>query len=535
MHAAVRRLQPIRRVMTSERAAALWSRGDPHVGRLLAGKYEVERRIGDGGMGRVYRARHRMLDKRVAVKVLAAEHEGDPRFADRFRREALAASRLDHPNVVQVFDFGIDGTTPYLAMELVEGGSLAERMNCGPLPLGESMTIVAEVLAALAVAHDRGVLHRDVKPENVLFAWRVDDEGHPRPIAKVCDFGLAFFADLPAGIDGPRLTAAGRVVGTPEYMSPEAIRGEPLDARTDVYACGVLLFELCTGQVPFQDDDATRMLLRRSMEPPPVPSSLRGDLPQEIDALVLRAIHLDREERFATARDFRAALLACTPVDRPAGVRRSRERVTSRVLARARAHGVPIASLVLALLVVVAGLATASADDPTRAQAISGPPLPARSTRVAPEARESMTGSQASFQPRSSSRPVTERPSAGRRRISAVPVRPSGAPVASFFAVRAGEGVRARAVRTSVERERSAFERCYAVARWGGVTPSRAVDVTLVLDGSGRARDVRVGGARPAALGRCIGRAASRIRTRAPEVETVAASFGMVFASVPRR
>src|ERR1700691_4466256 len=212
---------------------------DQLVGRTIAGKFLVEGLIGSGAMGAVYRARQIALDKTIAIKVLHGEHADDPAFAARFQREAKAASRLNHPNSMQVIDFGAepDGLL-YIAMEYLDGRSLHRVLHeDGALPASRIADIVMQTLAALAVAHDMGVVHRDLKPENVVILRGTDDDGRSKDLVKVCDFGIAKITDSRAyrGKDeresNAPVTTAGFLVGTPEYMSPEQSRGEKLDAR----------------------------------------------------------------------------------------------------------------------------------------------------------------------------------------------------------------------------------------------------------------------------------------------------------------
>ncbi|HEY8088714.1 MAG TPA: serine/threonine-protein kinase, partial [Polyangiaceae bacterium] len=222
------------------------------VGRTIAGKFLVQDVLGAGAMGAVYRARQVALDKTVAIKVLHGEHADDPAFAARFQREAKAASRMNHPNSMQVIDFGQepDGLL-YIAMEYLDGRSLhrvlREDPRLRPARMGD---IVMQTLAALAAAHDMGVVHRDLKPENIMVLLGADDDGRARDIVKVCDFGIAKITDSRAykgtgdrDSNAP-VTTAGFLVGTPEYMSPEQGRGDKLDARSDIYSMGVVLFEL---------------------------------------------------------------------------------------------------------------------------------------------------------------------------------------------------------------------------------------------------------------------------------------------------
>jgi serine/threonine-protein kinase len=290
------------------------------VGRTIAGKYVVESHIGSGAMGAVFRARQVALEKTIAIKVMHGEHAADPAFAARFHREAKAASRLNHQNSIQVIDFGAepDGLL-YIAMEYLDGRSLHSILReQWPLPPSRVADILMQTLAALAVAHDLGVVHRDLKPENVMILQGTDDDGRPKDIVKVCDFGIAKITDPRAyrgsgerDSEGP-VTTAGFLVGTPEYMSPEQGRGEKLDHRSDLYSVGVILFEMLTRRVPFDAENAIGILLKHITEEPPVPSQLVSGIDPRLEAIALRALRKFREERFQNARDMRAELRVVT-------------------------------------------------------------------------------------------------------------------------------------------------------------------------------------------------------------------------------
>src|SRR5512132_3537224 len=209
------------------------------------GPYEILAPLGAGGMGEVYRARDTRLEREVAVKVLPAAAREDREARERFRREALALSRLNHPNIEMVLDLGEDAGTDYLVLELVPGESLAQRVSRGRVPEREAAEIGAQVAEALAEAHERGVMHRDLKPANVMLT--------PKGRAKVLDFGLAKFSQQPSDeTQTMGLTRVGTTTGTPAYMAPEQLLGEAIDPRADLYALGVVLYELTTGQRPFR-------------------------------------------------------------------------------------------------------------------------------------------------------------------------------------------------------------------------------------------------------------------------------------------
>ena len=241
--------RPVRSTKSSAPATV-----DHLIGRLLAGKFRVDARLGAGGMGTVYRARQIALERTVAVKVLNQEISADPEFADRFWREARAASRLDHANSIRVLDFGQepDGLL-YLVMEYVEGSDLCDWSQRKPVERKAIVDVLSQVLGALAVAHDMSVVHRDLKPENIMIVRGTSDDGRAIDVVKVCDFGIAKFLDSSrASQVGLKHSTTGLIVGTPAYMSPEQARGEKQDARSDLYAVGVILYELLTGLVPFE-------------------------------------------------------------------------------------------------------------------------------------------------------------------------------------------------------------------------------------------------------------------------------------------
>jgi serine/threonine protein kinase len=298
---------------------------DPTLGRTIAGKFVIQRRLGAGAMGVVYLARQVALDKAVAIKVLHRELSVDESFTERFRREAWAASRLDHPNSIRVFDFGQepDGLL-YLAMEYVEGRDLfAFLSDHAPLPRESIVDLLSQVLAALAVAHELGVLHRDLKPENIMIVRGKGDEGQPIDVVKVCDFGIAKIVETSlqrSGEDARRHTTKGLVVGTPEYMSPEQARGETLDGRSDLYSVGVILYELLTGRIPFEGDSPLSIVLKHVGELPAPPSSLAPNIDRRLEAVCMKVLEKRPSDRFSSAREMRLALrsaLGASPAPPP--------------------------------------------------------------------------------------------------------------------------------------------------------------------------------------------------------------------------
>jgi serine/threonine-protein kinase len=279
------------------------------VGSVLDGRYRLCSHLASGGMGAIFRAEHVYMRKELAVKLLRPELSALPDLAERFRREAEIAASLEHDHIVRVSDFG---RSPegwlFLAMELLEGESLFERMRAGPLQPEEAVPILAQVCDGLEAAHALGVVHRDLKPENV-FLCRAR-----RPWVKLLDFGIAKITDPLARSD----TAAGVVVGTPEYVSPEQASGAPVDARADVYAVGIVGFGLLAGRHPFDAPDARALLMMQATQPVPSLAEARPDLVRRWPGLceaIARACAKDPSERFQSAGALRDALLATLPDD----------------------------------------------------------------------------------------------------------------------------------------------------------------------------------------------------------------------------
>ncbi len=283
--------------------------GDDYVGKIISGKYRIEQMIGEGGMGRVYKALQVALDKPVVLKVLRKSLLSDERTVQRFQREAKAASRLNHANSISVLDFGrTDDGALFIAMEFVSGKDLHQILSKEwPLPEARIIRIISQVLSALADAHSAGVIHRDLKPENIMVEQR---RGEP-DFVKVLDFGIAKITDS-TGDDGPALTRAGFVCGTPEYMSPEQARGGALDARSDLYSVGVILYQLTTGLLPFESDSAVGFATKHLSEEPPPPSKRRPDarISPAMERLIMRVLSKDPNQRPATAEAFRSELAA---------------------------------------------------------------------------------------------------------------------------------------------------------------------------------------------------------------------------------
>jgi serine/threonine-protein kinase len=278
---------------------------DDTVGKTLSGTYFVRRVLGEGAMGRVFEARHtRVPAKRFAVKLLHPEYLGEPQILARFAREAEAAATIVHPNVSGIID--VDRTPdgrPFLVSELLEGKDFGDYlMEKGKLPVAAAVRIGLQIAAALAAAHARGIIHRDVKPENVFLTGDLS-----APVAKVLDFGMSRLE----GRDGRPLTMAGAVVGTPSFMPPEQARGDRVDHRADIYALGAILYTALTGQRPFDRETPAATLLAVLGEEPPRPRALDPAIPEALEQVILRAMARDPDQRYPTMEDLSRALARC--------------------------------------------------------------------------------------------------------------------------------------------------------------------------------------------------------------------------------
>lgn len=266
------------------------------VGRVFAnGRYEILEQIGEGGAALVFRGHDHHLGRDVAIKVLRPELAGDPEFAERFRREATAAAGLCHPSIAQVYDIGMDSTTSYMVMELAPGGTLAARVRAsGALPCAEALRIAGEAAGALHHAHESGIVHRDIKPHNILF-------GRDGSV-KVVDFGIA------RALAQASISQTGTIVGSVHYLSPEQARGEPATPQSDLYALGVVLFEMLTGKVPFEGDTPVGVALRHVQDVAPDVRALNPNVPNAVAAIVQRALAKSPEDRYRSANEMRADL-----------------------------------------------------------------------------------------------------------------------------------------------------------------------------------------------------------------------------------
>ncbi|HEX4446980.1 MAG TPA: protein kinase [Polyangiaceae bacterium] len=262
------------------------------LGRTIAGRYRLEARIGEGGMGVVYRARHVLIDRIVAVKLIRPDLRGETHLRAWMLREARAANRVDHAHIIDIHDIGETGESElYLVMEYLVGTSLSSELARGSMALGRGVDILEQMCAALARAHDLGVVHRDLKSDNILLTTR----GGRKDFVKILDFGLAHLA-----MD-PRLAPKGAVFGTPEYMAPEQARGEEATPQSDLYALGVLFFEMLTGQLPFRSDDRETLLEMQRTAIAPRPRSIKPDVLPAAESIVVRLLEKDRRKRFQDA------------------------------------------------------------------------------------------------------------------------------------------------------------------------------------------------------------------------------------------
>ncbi|MFZ1865185.1 MAG: serine/threonine-protein kinase [Polyangiales bacterium] len=329
------------------------------IGTTLGGLYHVERLIGIGGMGRVYQATHAHLGKAFAVKVLGEGRADKPDAAERFLREARAATKIEHDHIVEVVNCDRDAAGRlFIVMELLQGESLADRLERGPVPLGEAIDIATQTGHALEAAHEAGIVHRDLKPENIFITQK-----NGKDFVKILDFGISKIKNPEHG--DPKLTATDQIVGTPLYISPELARGMPaVDHRADIYALGVIIYEMLTGTPPFTGQNHFQLLYKHGNERPEPPSqrSSNARIPAHVEAAVLRALEKDPDDRFASMREL------CTALEGPTVPR------------RARTVGIPLlaAAIVAAVAFVMwptAGRAPAP-PAPPRTDVPPSPPVP---------------------------------------------------------------------------------------------------------------------------------------------------------------
>jgi serine/threonine-protein kinase len=290
---------------------------DTLLNTLFDGRYRIVRKLGTGGMANVYLAEDEVLGRRVAIKILNDRHAGDDQFVERFRREAKNAASLSHPNIVSIYDRGEAEGTYYIAMEYLDGRSLKELIVArGPAPVNVAIDYARQILAAIRFAHRHGIVHRDIKPHNVL----VDGEGR----LKVTDFGIAR-----AGTS--QMTEAGSIIGTAQYLSPEQAKGAPVDQTSDLYSVGVVLYELLTGVVPFSGDTPVEIAMKHLSSAPEAPSAKRAEIPRDLDMIVLRALAKDPADRYQTAEEMDADLAR---VARGAAVSPATEEAATAIISR---------------------------------------------------------------------------------------------------------------------------------------------------------------------------------------------------------
>jgi eukaryotic-like serine/threonine-protein kinase len=289
---------------------------DTLIDRVFDKRYVIKRKLGSGGMADVYLAEDQELGRRVALKLLDERHASDEQFVERFRREAQSAAGLNHPNIVSIFDRGLAEGTYYIAMEYLDGRTLKELLvRNGPTPIAIAIDYARQILGALAFAHRNGIVHRDIKPHNIV----VGGDGR----LKVTDFGIARSG-------ASQMTEVGSIVGTAQYLSPEQARGAPVDPRSDLYSLGVVIYEMLTGKVPFTGDTPVEIAMKHLSQVPKPPSEWREEVPHDLDAVVMRALAKDPEQRYGSAEEMDADLAR---VARGVSVSRETEDAMTQVLA----------------------------------------------------------------------------------------------------------------------------------------------------------------------------------------------------------
>ncbi|MBN2344189.1 MAG: protein kinase [Deltaproteobacteria bacterium] len=280
---------------------------DPFIGSFVGERFLVKRKLGEGGMGVVYEAEQTAMDRKVALKVLHPHLNDDELYA-RFRNEAAASSKLEHPNIITVYDFGrTENDSLYIAMEFISGKSLDDEIKeNGAMDWQRACRIGSQICGALRNAHEKSIIHRDMKPENVMLCRRGDEVD----FVKVLDFGIAKLMDDGATDQRKALTKTGMVFGTPQYMSPEQVRGEKLDARSDIYSVGIIMYEMLTGSLPFTADTPMGLLTKHLMDTPPAFNAINPNagVPPELEAVVMGALSKSADDRPQTMKEFRAAL-----------------------------------------------------------------------------------------------------------------------------------------------------------------------------------------------------------------------------------
>ena len=272
-------------------------------GAVLAGRYRIERLVSRGGMGAVFEATQLGLDRAVAIKALLPALSRDEKMRERFRREARSAASLRHPNIIQIYDYGISDHGPYIVMELARGKSLRQLLSQGALPIDLAVNLTSQICSALAAAHSARIIHRDLKPDNIM----IEEQSDGQIIAKVLDFGIAKMCEAQSDDGEANLTGA-NIIGSPAYMSPEQSLGVTLDARSDLYSLGAVLYEMLTGSTPFGKGPPATLLMHQVNTPPPRLTSIRPEISDAVESVVMRSLAKDREARFAAATHFAQAL-----------------------------------------------------------------------------------------------------------------------------------------------------------------------------------------------------------------------------------
>src|SRR5262245_20698736 len=272
-------------------------------GAVLAGRYRIERLVSRGGMGAVFEATQLGLDRAVAIKALLPALSRDEKMRERFRREARSTASLRHPNIIQIYDYGISDHGPYIVMELARGKSLRQLLSQGALPIDLAVNLTSQICSALAAAHSARIIHRDLKPDNIM----IEEQSDGQIIAKVLDFGIAKMCEAQSDDGEANLTGA-NIIGSPAYMSPEQSLGVTLDARSDLYSLGAVLYEMLTGSTPFGKGPPATLLMHQVNTPPPRLTAIRPEISDAVESVVMKALAKDREARFAAATHFAQAL-----------------------------------------------------------------------------------------------------------------------------------------------------------------------------------------------------------------------------------
>ncbi len=285
--------------------AVLAAARDPLIGATIAGRYVIDDRLGEGGMATVYRARYKLVDRPCAIKMMNPALASDANVRERFRREAKSAQALSHPNVIEIFDQGeTDDGTPFIVMELLEGQTLSSLIDAGPIPALRAVPIMIQIARGIARAHDLGVVHRDLKPDNIFICRRFDGGD----LVKILDFGIA------RSRSDTRLTSAGELFGTPQYMAPERVMSGEAGPSVDLYAVGVIFFEMATARLPFEANDPPTFLIKHMKEAPPPPHTFNPRVHQRLEALILQLLEKDPRARPVDAHRVAQDLVALARV-----------------------------------------------------------------------------------------------------------------------------------------------------------------------------------------------------------------------------